>query len=253
MSAEALKAVFDWLAVVLVGLAFLAGAGALITGNILGDRQAARLKEFDKGLTQAKTDLAMQQERAAKAEGMIASAEQHASEASAKAEGFRLEIAEANESAARANEMAEQERLARVKIEERLGGWRLSEDAQGRVAEALRPFAGTHFSLTANPVEVDFLETIDRILTDSGWIRDAPVDDEGKPATIVLSNKALVASFSGLSVLVSEDQYAALSPTAAAYKQALVAEGFNVKLLKVVGPASKIAPGVVKIKIGKRE
>ena len=85
MSVELLKAIFDWLAVFLIGLTFIAGAGALITGNILSGRQTAQLKEFDKGLTQAKTDLATQQERAATAEGKIALAEQHAKEAAAKA------------------------------------------------------------------------------------------------------------------------------------------------------------------------
>jgi hypothetical protein len=128
-----------------------------------------------------------------------------------------------------------------------------SKDAQERVSKALKPFAGTHFSLAANPVEDPFVETIDRVLTEAGWIREMPVDDNGKPATVLLSGKAMVAFSSGLSVVVSEDQFAELSPAAAAYKQSLIAEGLDVKLLKALSPASKADPTVVKINIGKRE
>jgi hypothetical protein len=183
----------------------------------------------------------------------IADALQQAAESN-KAAGLANERAgNAEERAAEANRVAEGEKLARIKIEERMGGWKLPKDAQERVSEALKPFAGTHFSLAANPVENPFVETIDRILGESGWIREAPLDDEGKPATVLLAGKAMVAFSSGLSVVVSEDQFVALSPAAAAYKQALIAEGLDVKLLKALPPASKPAPTVVKINIGKRE
>jgi hypothetical protein len=46
-------------------------------------------------------------------------AEQHSAEANAKAEGFRLDIAQANARAAEANRIAEQERLARLQLEAR--------------------------------------------------------------------------------------------------------------------------------------
>jgi hypothetical protein len=199
------------------------------------------------------TDASVQQERAAKAEANIALAEQHAAEANAKAEGFRLDIAKANEGAAHANEIAEQERLARIKIEERMGGWKLSKDAQDSLSKALKPFAGTHFSLAANPIEEPFVETVDRILRDAGWIREAPLDDNGHAATVLLSDKAMVAFSSGLSVVISQDEWAALSPAADAYKQALLVDGFEVKLLMAVPPANKIAPTVIKFNIGKRE
>ena len=63
MTAELLKTIFDWSAVILVFLTFVAGAGALITGNIINERQAEKLRQFDKDLTTAKTDLGKQQER----------------------------------------------------------------------------------------------------------------------------------------------------------------------------------------------
>ena len=68
MTVEGLKTVFDWIAVILVFLTFAAGVGVLITGNIINERQAEQIKQFDKGLTDAKTELGKQQERAAKAE-----------------------------------------------------------------------------------------------------------------------------------------------------------------------------------------
>jgi len=56
MTVELLKTIFDWSAVVLVGLTFVAGAGALITGNIIGNRQAAQLRQFDQDLAKAKRE-----------------------------------------------------------------------------------------------------------------------------------------------------------------------------------------------------
>jgi hypothetical protein len=54
MSVEFWKTIFDWAAVVLVGFTFIAGAGALITGKILNDRQAGNLKRFQIDLEAAK-------------------------------------------------------------------------------------------------------------------------------------------------------------------------------------------------------
>lgn len=68
MPVELFKAVFDWATVILAALTFVALAGALITGNILGDRQAEQLRRFDNNLTAAKLELSKQQERAAQAE-----------------------------------------------------------------------------------------------------------------------------------------------------------------------------------------
>jgi hypothetical protein len=65
---EGLKTVFDWTAVILLFLTFAAGLGVLITGNFINERQAQQLRQFDRALTEAKTELGRQQERAAKAE-----------------------------------------------------------------------------------------------------------------------------------------------------------------------------------------
>jgi hypothetical protein len=75
MTAEGMKNIFDWSALILGFLTVVAGVGILITGNIINTRQAQQLRQFDKNLTDAKaalagqqTELAKQQERAANAE-----------------------------------------------------------------------------------------------------------------------------------------------------------------------------------------
>jgi hypothetical protein len=68
MSVEFWKAFFDWGTAVLIGLTFVFGVGALITGDKLGKRQDAQLREFDKELADAKAEMAKQQTRAATAE-----------------------------------------------------------------------------------------------------------------------------------------------------------------------------------------
>jgi hypothetical protein len=56
MSVEAWKAIFDWGTVVLVGLTFVFGAGALITGNILSERQEKELSQVKLQTASAQKD-----------------------------------------------------------------------------------------------------------------------------------------------------------------------------------------------------
>lgn len=170
MTVEGLKTIFDWVAVILLFFTFAAGAGVLITGNIINKRQAEQLRQFDSDLTAAKTKLGEQQERAAaaeielkgvdaktegfrlaiaqanerasKAQESLALAEEHAAEANAKAEGFRRDIAQANERAAEANRIAEQERLARLQIEARLADRIITPFQEQKMQEAFAPLKG---------------------------------------------------------------------------------------------------------------
>ena len=74
MSAEALKSFFDWGTVVLVGLTFIFGAGALITGNKISKRQDKELADFKL--------------KAANAERAAGEANQNAGEASERAKNL---------------------------------------------------------------------------------------------------------------------------------------------------------------------
>lgn len=58
MSVETWKAIFDWGTVVLIGLTFVFGAGALITGNILNERQEKHLEQFTIDLEKQKGETA---------------------------------------------------------------------------------------------------------------------------------------------------------------------------------------------------
>jgi hypothetical protein len=104
VSVEALKSLFDVLAVVLLGLTFVAGAGVLITGNIINRRQSEQLKTFDSDMTKAKSDLAAQEERAATAEGKIAGLQKDASDAKASQQNVEIALESQREKTAKAEE-----------------------------------------------------------------------------------------------------------------------------------------------------
>jgi hypothetical protein len=176
---EGWKSIFDIATVALLFLTFAAGAGVLFTGNIINRRQDAQLKQFALNLTAAQTELGKQQERAAKAEGNIALADQHAAEANAKAEGFRLSIANANESASKAQAevagaTAEAARanleLARIKMPRSLNSVQ-----QGRIANSLARFSGTNYAVVVfgDPESLALLGDIDSTLQQAGWNRVA--------------------------------------------------------------------------------
>jgi hypothetical protein len=76
--------------------------------------------------------------------GFIASPIQKRIDAARTAELATLnkDIAQANERAAEANKKAEEERLARIKIEEKMAWRHLSPEQQERIEVKLRPFAG---------------------------------------------------------------------------------------------------------------
>jgi hypothetical protein len=100
MSIEALKSFFDVGAVVLLFLAFAFGAGVLITGNVINDRQAERLRQFDKQLTDAKTKLGEQEVLAADAQKNLAGIQKDAADAKAAQQRVETDLAKAKERAA---------------------------------------------------------------------------------------------------------------------------------------------------------
>jgi hypothetical protein len=125
------------------------------------------------------TDAAKQQERAAKAEASIALAEQHAAEANAKAEKFRLDIAKANEAAAQAQAqvagaMAE---AAKANLDlERIRTPRSLTNALG-LTDSLKMFRGTEYTVIGcfqDQESINFLVQLDKVLADAGWTRVKP-------------------------------------------------------------------------------
>lgn len=137
-------------------------------------------------------------------------------------------IAEANLRAASAEDKAEEERLARVRIEEKLAGWRLEAAAQQRIVNHLKPYKGTPFDLGVNPNERVFMETVDSILISSGWDRHMPKPDNPL-VSILMDGKARVNYVSGISVEVSQSSMRTFGPAMEALVAALNKEGIPAK------------------------
>lgn len=71
MNLESLNALFQWGSVGLIAVTFFIGAGALVTGNRINERQTERLVSLETELAATRTTLAAQQERAARAEAEL--------------------------------------------------------------------------------------------------------------------------------------------------------------------------------------
>jgi len=170
VSVESWKFIFDWVALIGVLVTLVSGIGALWTGNIINHRQEEQLRGFNVSLIAANDGLFKQQERAAKAEGNIALAEQHSAEANAKAEGFRLDIAKANESASQAQERAANLERENVTLQQKLANRRLTKAQHDFLVDFLSKRRGTIIIESMGDSEsgmyaADFLKTF----TDAGW------------------------------------------------------------------------------------
>ncbi len=150
MSDELLKSLFDWITVILLFLTFVSGAGALIFGNRINAKQAEQLQKFDKDLTDAKIELGKQQERAASAERDAAEAKTiagKAGEGTMKALNEQERLRHENLSLSIA---LEDEKLARLKIEEAAAWRRLSKVQKDEIGTRLKSFAGQLAILSYN-------------------------------------------------------------------------------------------------------
>jgi hypothetical protein len=100
------------------------------------------------------------QERQAEIAGLITQAEE-----------ARKAAAKANEQAAEANEKAEEERVARLKIEERLAPRRISPEEHQRLVAALSPYRGSSVQMTKlGDLEAGrFADDISLVFHESGW------------------------------------------------------------------------------------
>lgn len=238
MPLEWWKTLFEVGSVVLLLLTLMFGAGALLTARRVNQRQCQQLRNFDQELTEAKAELSKQQERAANAEHDTA-------EAKKTAEIFRLQIAAANEQAAEADEKAEEEHLARVRVEERLTGWKLDARSQARLVDKLKQYQNASFDLRANPAEVGFMEILDAVLHSAGWTRQTPSGD-----TILLDGKARISYASGVTVEIAAYRAGDLGAAAEALVKGLNAEGIPARSQVALHESD---PSVIHVVIGDRE
>ena len=98
-----------------------------------------------------------------------------------KEEYLRREVSSAQERAAEANQKAEEERLARVKIEERLANRTLTDAQVTTIADAVKQFVGQEFNVTTYWNHIEAKPIAARIyaaLVFAGWIFSAPASAE---------------------------------------------------------------------------
>jgi hypothetical protein len=108
------------------------------------DASAARLETET-----LKLQIARANERADEAEATVAAANAASHEAVARVVTAEARIAEANARAAEANRVAEGERLARIKIEEKIANRHLTVEQQRTLAAKLKRFAGQRLNMFA--------------------------------------------------------------------------------------------------------
>jgi hypothetical protein len=159
-----------------------------------------------------------------------------ASGARKEADSFEKDIVSAKKQATKAEaDLAESmERAASAqkevsRLNEAMGGWKLDENAQSRIAAKLKPFSGTPFDLAANTSEAKFMETLHSLLTSApvGWAWQSP-----KPTNplgeVLIDGKASVLLVSGFTLEIDQDRAQSLGPAFVALGNALQAEGIPI-------------------------
>jgi hypothetical protein len=104
-------------------LTFAAGLGALITGNVINKRQEQQIRQFDSDLTEAKTELGKQQERAANADARVA--------------GLEQDVANAKTEMAKQQARAATAERAVLELKEKVKSRHLSTDDAGEIKTSL--------------------------------------------------------------------------------------------------------------------
>jgi hypothetical protein len=107
----------------------------------------------------------------------IADAGVRAAEANAHAKEAEARAAEANARAAEANQKAEEDRLARLKIEQRFADRTLTDEQIAAIADKLRPFVPQAYEITPYwdmKESVSITNRIYRALVLAGWTQNEP-------------------------------------------------------------------------------
>jgi hypothetical protein len=190
------------------------------------------------------TDAATQQERAAKAEASIALAGQHAAEANAKAEGFRLDIAKANESAAQAQAQVAGATAEAAKANLELAKLRtprtLDVEQQAAIAATVRSFSGTHFdmALSMGFESQSLLPQIEDSLKSAGWVQVA-WNDTTTHAAIAFTRTdrptAGIVQIPGVLIQVRTEEVSELWAGAVTLANALNAQGIETQVQPGLG------------------
>lgn len=237
---------WDNATIVFVTLAFVAAGGLVITSialkrkheslEISQDRLAALIEDLRETDSKA-TDL------------RIADAGRKASEAEAKAEGFRLSIATANRQAEEAKERAVQAELQLAKFKTPRT---LSLEQQKRISEKLKGFAGTQFdvALLMDPECQNLLPQIENALKAAGWVE---IDWKGGDIAFTRPNLPVtgIATVTGVIIQMHPEQVEELRQAALTLDIALNVEGIASEAQGGVGIANTNSKAI-HILIGKK-
>jgi hypothetical protein len=197
---------------------------------------------------------AQTEEEAAEENARAAQARKEAELALEQARGFQLQIAQANERAAKAEKVAEDEKLARVKIEERLAPRTLNSEQQERIKKKLRPFAGTPYELAVSDATdaAALMLTLDNLLRSVGWVYKSSEKADVRPV-YTLPNGEDAEQFLGHGVLIGLSK--SLQPK---YKRAVDAivsalrdEGIETRDFML--PDNDPSPNAIHVKIGNKQ
>jgi hypothetical protein len=157
MPVEWWKSFFEFGGVVLLFLTFAFGAGFMLTGKVVNERQERQLRQFDKDLTDAKTALGKQQERAANADAQVAGLEQDAVDA-------KTEMARQQARAATAERSL-------LELQQRLAHRRISKSDHDKLVASLRQYRGSAVNLTklGDSEAAQFADDLVAVLSDARW------------------------------------------------------------------------------------
>jgi hypothetical protein len=232
--------------VLLVALAVLVAACVFIT-------QFVAIKRAQQ-LAKVQDDLIAEKDRQSVADSKdkdvkIAELGTKAAEAKLKAEGFERDIATANQKAAEADARAAEANLQLVKLKTTR---MLIAAQQARIAEKLKAFSGTEFDVAIynDPEVVQLWPNIEMVLAAAGWTQvhwiggDLILNRSGRPVVGLVS-------VVGVEVRIYPDHMKEFWEPGRAFVSALNAEGINALALPNVGePSTK--HNALHILIGKK-
>lgn len=197
-------------------------------------------------------DLAIAQVKADASSG-IAESNMRAAEAQATAKGFEADIGKANRQGAEANRIAEQERLARIKIEERLRPRSLTEEQHHRLVAVLKSYPAVPYesAVAPTPESLRFIAEIDNALIAAGWTFRKSAKTDFRFVSTVNGKETEQGVFTGIIVGTPPAIAAQFKPAADALVLWLYKEEFDAKggLLANDDPS----PGNIHVMIGSKE
>lgn len=160
-----------------------------------------------------------------------------------------VRIAEATTRAAEANQKAEEEKLARVKIEERIAWRKLDAGQANQVLSVAKQYSGQEYALTvsADPEAMNLMEIVDQILQTAGWVRVKPfgqVTTFGEKASVGMKTGPL-----GFHIAVSKGD---LNLKDVAIRMAEIFEAVGIKSKPATDPEIEQRPTAIAVVIASK-